>query len=191
MAGTLVAGGLVVFAARSIWSPTQRSSGAHTLGGDSEPIVSTTNTAADYEQFRATIAAVREGGMRDVDKMNRLFDLSESYAPVAVGETPSDGSGVHHIMATQSLAIVGKSWVMHGSIPEIRERALANAMRWSIDEDPALRANCATLLQAVSASDGPDSLTTEQWQTLGDLLADPEAKMVMDAQLQAWRGSGS
>lgn len=142
------------------------------------------------DRFSAETDLIREGGMRDVEALGRLLRHAEAYQPNPPDDDRAMEALRQGVRATVSLAFVAKSWTLYGPLPELRERAVANAVRLSTDYQPVVRAQCAVMLLAVRESDGEGSLTAEQNGVLETLFADREVKDIMDRELEAWREEG-
>lgn len=191
--GVLLAGA----AAWSLWGPRPGQDQSAVAGPGDDPVRLDADSAPSVQEqereFEALFAVVRDERMRDQEAMGRLLDLSAGYVPTPKGGAPPDGAGPLRRMATRSLAIIAKSWIQYGALSDIEDHAIRSAVRWSVDEDSTLRANCATVLLAVQehASGGASGrLSAGAARALAELRADPEVQRIMNAQLAAWRGDG-
>ena len=155
-------------------------------GERSGPADSVSNSATNADEFERLLSDVRSGADRSASSVMSLFEWADAYRPTSVGQPAPEGVGPARRMAIRSLGVVAREWVMRGPIPGVSEAAIDRAMRWSVDEDPTLRANCATMLMVVDEA-GLGDLPASASARLAELRADPEVEMILQAQLEAWR----
>lgn len=89
-------------------------------------------------EFVGLIERVEASAKPDIELLRRMLDFVEAYPPDSALNAPVPEKFRMGGRAMIGLERVAKAWMQHGSMPELRDRAVACAMRLKADEWPNL-----------------------------------------------------